>query len=65
MKPQQDTGSSIDSFEPMTRILTPEFARPLVSLRADPIVQDKIDSLAGRCNEGLLTPEETQSMRRT
>ena len=38
--------------------LTPEFASRLVSLRADPVVQDKIDSLAEKCNEGRLTPDE-------
>ncbi len=45
-------------FEPMARILTPEFARQLVVLRADSEVQDRINALAERCNEGQLTPEE-------
>jgi hypothetical protein len=45
-------------FEPVTRILTPEFARQLASLRADPVVQDRIDSLADKCSEGQLTPDE-------
>jgi hypothetical protein len=45
-------------FEPMARILTPEVARQLVDLRADPAVQERIDSLADKCNEGQLTPEE-------
>ncbi len=58
MSPQQDTLVLDRLFEPMTRILTPEFASKLVSLRADPVVQDKIDSLAEKCNEGRLTPEE-------
>ncbi len=44
--------------EPVARILTPEFARQLVALRADPEVQDRINALAERCNEGQLTPEE-------
>ena len=58
MSPQQDTLILDRLFELMTRILTPEFASKLVSLRADPVVQDKIDSLAEKCNEGRLTPEE-------
>ena len=45
-------------FEPMARLLTPEFARQLVAFRADPEVQDRISTLAERCNEGQLTPEE-------
>jgi hypothetical protein len=45
-------------FEPMTRILTPELARQLAGLRADPAVQERIDSLAEKCSEGQLTPEE-------
>ena len=35
-----------------------EFAKGLVALRATPEVQDRIDELADRCNEGTLTPEE-------
>ena len=42
----------------MARILTPEFARQLVGLRADPAVQERVDSLADKCNEGQLTHEE-------
>jgi len=38
--------------------MTPDFAKKLVDLRADPLDQRKIDDLAERCNEGSLTPEE-------
>jgi hypothetical protein len=58
MRPLQETLVLDQLFEPMTRILTPEFARQLVSLRAEPDIQDKIGSLADKCNEGRLTPEE-------
>jgi hypothetical protein len=58
MSPPQDTLIIDRLFEPMTRIPTSELARQLASLRADPVVQDKIDSLAHKCNEGRLTPEE-------
>lgn len=58
MSPPQETLIVDRLFEPMTRILTPELARQLVSLQSDAVVQDKIDSLAHKCNEGRLTPEE-------
>jgi len=44
--------------DPVGRSLTPDAARKLVELRADPIAQQRIDELADRCNEGLLTAEE-------
>jgi hypothetical protein len=37
---------------------TPEFARRLLEFKADRIAQARVDYLAERCNEGLLTPEE-------
>jgi hypothetical protein len=46
--------------EPVSRCLTPEAARQLVALRADPQVQERLDMLADRCTEGLLTPEERE-----
>jgi hypothetical protein len=44
--------------EPIVRTLTPEVARALVQLRADPELQGHIDRLAKKCNQGTLTPEE-------
>ncbi len=44
--------------DPVTRCLTPDSARQWVGLRADPAVQERIDSLADRCTEGRLAPEE-------
>lgn len=46
--------------EPVSRCLTPEAARQLVALRADPQVQERIDLLADRCTEGLLTADERE-----
>lgn len=46
--------------EPVTRCFTPEVARRIVSLRASPELQAKLDDLADRCSEGTLTPEEHQ-----
>jgi hypothetical protein len=58
MSPPQETLVLDRLFEPMARIMTPEFARQMVGLRADPTVQERIDSLADKCNSGQLTPEE-------
>ena len=44
--------------EPVSRCLTPDVARQLVALRADSQFQERLDALADRCTEGLLTPEE-------
>jgi hypothetical protein len=46
--------------EPLARTLTPEVARALVQLRADPEVQVRMDELAAKCNEGRLTAEERE-----
>jgi hypothetical protein len=42
----------------VSRALTPEAAREMVALRADPEAQARIDELAERCNDGLLTDDE-------
>jgi hypothetical protein len=44
--------------DPFGRALTPDAARRLSELRSDPAAQQRMDELADRCNEGLLTPEE-------
>jgi hypothetical protein len=44
--------------EPVTQCLTPESARQLVAVRADPAVQERIDYLADRSTEGQLTADE-------
>ena len=46
--------------EPVSRCLTPEAARQLVALRADPQFQERLDILADKCTEGLLTPDERE-----
>ena len=46
--------------EPVSRCLTPEVARQLVELRADRKLQERIDTLADKCTEGQLTPEERE-----
>jgi hypothetical protein len=46
--------------EPVVRTFTPEVARALVKLRADPQLRARMDELAEKCNEGKLTPEERE-----
>jgi len=44
--------------EPIGQAFTSESAAKLVSVRADPVVQQRIDELAERCTRGELTSEE-------
>lgn len=44
--------------EPIRSILTPDVARGLVGLRADPEIQSRIESLAERHHEGQLSEDE-------
>lgn len=44
--------------DPVGRILTPDVARDLVSLRFDGKARMRIDRLARKCNEGKLTEAE-------
>lgn len=44
--------------EPVGRMMPLEFAKGLVELRASPEVQGRIDELAEKSNEGLLTAGE-------
>ena len=44
--------------DPVAQCFTPEVAKRVVELRADPAVQARIEELAEKCNEGIITPEE-------
>lgn len=44
--------------DPVGRCLTPEVAREIAEMRADPDVQARIDELAGKSTEGELSPKE-------
>jgi hypothetical protein len=44
--------------DPLSKCLTPESARRLLSFRADPQLQALVDDLADKCNEGTLTATE-------
>ena len=45
--------------DPVAECFTPEVAKRVGELRADPDVQARIEELAEKCNEGTITPEET------
>ena len=44
--------------EPVARCFTPEVARRLVDLKADPVVQNRVAELAAKANEGGLSNQE-------
>jgi len=46
--------------EPFAASLSPEVAAKIADLRADEAMQNRIDYLADRANEGLLTDEERE-----
>jgi hypothetical protein len=42
----------------VAQCFTPEVAKRVAELRADPAVQARIEELAEKCNESTITPEE-------
>ena len=49
----------LDRFlEPMTEVLTPQVARKIADLRADPDTQARVDELSAKANDGTLSPDE-------
>jgi hypothetical protein len=58
MTPPQPTSVLDRMLDPLSRCLDAESAKRLLELRVDPVVQSRVDFLAERANEGLLTPEE-------
>ncbi|MBU4273066.1 MAG: DUF896 domain-containing protein [Planctomycetes bacterium] len=53
-----DTGYLDRLLAPVTQCFTPEVAERLVALRADAETQARIEELAGKANEGELSPDE-------
>jgi hypothetical protein len=47
-------------FDPLGEVLTPESARRLVAWRADEAMQQRLDELGDKCNEGELTAAERE-----
>jgi hypothetical protein len=58
MKTAKNTRILERLIDPLSACLTPESARKLIALKADPKLQAHIDDLADRHTEGLLTPAE-------
>ncbi len=51
--------NALDGFlDPLSRCLDTESARRVVELRTDPAVQARVEVLAERANEGVLTDDE-------
>jgi hypothetical protein len=46
------------TLEPVGRSLNPEAAKKLLELKAPPLLQERIDTLADRCGEGVASGEE-------
>ena len=44
--------------DPVAQCFTPEVAKRVAELRADPAIQARIEELADKCHEGTITPEE-------
>ena len=51
--------SILDRFlEPVTQILPAETARQIIDLRINPQLQEKLDALADKANQGTISAEE-------
>ncbi len=44
--------------DPLSRCLDADSARRVIEMRIDPLVQSRLDALAERANDGVLTGEE-------
>jgi len=50
------TATYLDRFlEPVTHVMTPEVARAIVQIQADPELQAEVEQLRRKANEGTLT----------
>jgi hypothetical protein len=58
MSQTQETSVLDRMLDPLSRCLDAESANRVRELSIDPVVQARVDVLAARANEGLLTPEE-------
>jgi uncharacterized protein YnzC (UPF0291/DUF896 family) len=53
------TGLGLDQlFEPLSHCLDDESARRVIAFKIDPKIQERVDVLAAKANEGSLTAEE-------
>jgi len=58
MSQAQSTSVLDRMLDPLSRCLDADSAKRVSELSVDPVVQARVDVLAERANEGLLTPEE-------
>ena len=58
MSQLQERNSVAGLMDQLGECLTPEVARRIADLRAAPEIQQRIATLADKCSEGELTPEE-------
>jgi len=58
MEPLMESAILDKMLEPVARCWTPAVAQRIAALRADPLIQARIDELATKCNEGELTEAE-------
>ena len=57
--PTMSTSTILDQMlEPVTAVMSREFAETLVKLRADAIFFNRIEELRTKANNGTMTPEE-------
>lgn len=62
VKPRRDP--LVREMETLGDCLTPDSARRLLKLKADPSVRARVELLGDKCTEGTLTPEEREEYRR-
>jgi hypothetical protein len=55
---QMETTTLERMVDPVSRCLTPEVARQIVSLRADPALEQRVEELAGKAENHLLNEAE-------
>jgi len=59
MEPVTTTSAALNQIlEPLSRSLNVEAARALAAVQIEPWIQARIEELADRCNEGLLSASE-------
>jgi hypothetical protein len=64
MKPSKGTAVLERLLEPVSQSLNVEAARKLVRIKADAKTQARVDALARKCNEGMLSPNERAEYER-
>lgn len=58
MKTESSTPALEELIAALADCLTPDSARRVIALKADPRLQERVDDLAARHSQGLLAPEE-------